>query len=150
MLPADASAEDVDVDVALLFLDGFVAQALQNGAAPYIPGAPDRWGVFCNHFSISGTPVHRLIVQETKGVLMYPIDVPHPVNLYRQCRYDVPRPWIERPESAGPVPGGIPPEEAEGCVCTGGAAPSPAGLLLCALRSTCFGQPAFKGNSAKG
>lgn len=82
VLPADASAEDVDVDAALLFLDGFVAQALQNGAAPYIPGAPDRWGVFCNHFSISGTPVHRLIVQETKGVLMYPIDVPHPVNLY--------------------------------------------------------------------
>ena len=40
VLPADASAEDVDVDAALPFLDGFVARALQNGAAPYIPGAP--------------------------------------------------------------------------------------------------------------
>lgn len=35
-LPADASCEDVDVDPALSFLDGYVSEALQTGAAPYI------------------------------------------------------------------------------------------------------------------
>lgn len=35
ILPVDASAEDVDVDPDLSFLDGFVAEALHNGARPY-------------------------------------------------------------------------------------------------------------------
>lgn len=35
ILPVDASAEDVDVDADLSFLDGFVQQALDNGARPY-------------------------------------------------------------------------------------------------------------------
>jgi AP-4 complex subunit epsilon-1 len=34
-LPVDASAEDVDVDVNLSFLDGFCQEALANGARPY-------------------------------------------------------------------------------------------------------------------
>jgi len=36
-LPADASAEDVEVDPGLPFLDAFVRRALDGGAAPYIP-----------------------------------------------------------------------------------------------------------------
>ncbi len=35
ILPVDASAEDVDVDINLSFLDGFCHQALSNGARPY-------------------------------------------------------------------------------------------------------------------
>jgi AP-4 complex subunit epsilon-1 len=35
ILPVDASAEDVDVDPDLSFLNGFVAEALHNGARPY-------------------------------------------------------------------------------------------------------------------
>jgi AP-4 complex subunit epsilon-1 len=35
ILPVDASAEDVDVDPNLSFLDGFVNDALHNGARPY-------------------------------------------------------------------------------------------------------------------
>jgi AP-4 complex subunit epsilon-1 len=35
IFPVDASAEDVEVDVHLSFLDGYVSYALQNGAAPY-------------------------------------------------------------------------------------------------------------------
>ena len=35
LFPVDASAEDVDVDVNLAFLDNFVSDALANGARPY-------------------------------------------------------------------------------------------------------------------
>jgi AP-4 complex subunit epsilon-1 len=35
ILPVDASAEDVDVDINLSFLDGFCQEALANGARPY-------------------------------------------------------------------------------------------------------------------
>ena len=35
ILPVDASAEDVDVDPNLSFLDGYVTTALHNGARPY-------------------------------------------------------------------------------------------------------------------
>lgn len=35
ILPVDASAEDLEVDVNLNFLDGFCQQALSNGARPY-------------------------------------------------------------------------------------------------------------------
>jgi AP-4 complex subunit epsilon-1 len=35
ILPMDASAEDVDVDVNLSFLDGYCQEALANGARPY-------------------------------------------------------------------------------------------------------------------
>jgi len=35
ILPVDASAEDVDVDPNLSFLDGYVSTALHNGARPY-------------------------------------------------------------------------------------------------------------------
>ena len=35
ILPVDASAEDVDVDPNLSFLDGYVTNALHNGARPY-------------------------------------------------------------------------------------------------------------------
>ena len=35
ILPVDASAEDVDVDPNLSFLDGYVTAALNNGARPY-------------------------------------------------------------------------------------------------------------------
>ena len=37
VLPIDASCEDLEVDASLSFLDGFVAEALQNGAQPYRP-----------------------------------------------------------------------------------------------------------------
>lgn len=35
ILPVDASAEDLEVDINLSFLDGFCQQALSNGARPY-------------------------------------------------------------------------------------------------------------------
>ncbi|OEU11534.1 hypothetical protein FRACYDRAFT_228009 [Fragilariopsis cylindrus CCMP1102] len=35
ILPVDASAEDMEVDINLSFLDGFCHQALENGARPY-------------------------------------------------------------------------------------------------------------------
>ena len=35
ILPVDASAEDLEVDINLSFLDGFCQQALANGARPY-------------------------------------------------------------------------------------------------------------------
>jgi AP-4 complex subunit epsilon-1 len=35
ILPVDASAEDVEVDINLSFLDGFCQEALANGARPY-------------------------------------------------------------------------------------------------------------------
>lgn len=39
VLPPDASCEDIEIDPHLPFLHAFVQAALQNGAAPYIPGA---------------------------------------------------------------------------------------------------------------
>ena len=37
-MPPDASCEDIDIDPHLPFLNAFVQQALQDGAAPYISG----------------------------------------------------------------------------------------------------------------
>ncbi|OCT86938.1 AP-4 complex subunit epsilon-1 [Xenopus laevis] len=37
LFPVDSSCEDLMVDASLSFLDGFVADALGSGAAPYIP-----------------------------------------------------------------------------------------------------------------
>ncbi|XP_006001978.1 AP-4 complex subunit epsilon-1 [Latimeria chalumnae] len=37
VLPVDSSCEDIMVDASLSFLDGFVAEALSHGAAPYKP-----------------------------------------------------------------------------------------------------------------
>ncbi|KAG2470945.1 AP4E1 protein, partial [Polypterus senegalus] len=37
ILPKDASCEDIEVDISLSFLDEFVANALDRGAAPYKP-----------------------------------------------------------------------------------------------------------------
>ncbi len=37
VLPLDASCEDIDIDEKLKFLDGFVRNALNNGAVPYSP-----------------------------------------------------------------------------------------------------------------
>ena len=39
VLPLDSSSEDMEVDVDLSFLTGFVQQALANGADPYVPRA---------------------------------------------------------------------------------------------------------------
>lgn len=36
-LPPDASCEDLEIDASLPFLNSYVQQALNNGAAPYIP-----------------------------------------------------------------------------------------------------------------
>lgn len=41
VLPVDASAEDVDVDINLSFLDGYCQQALAEGARPYIKPEDD-------------------------------------------------------------------------------------------------------------
>jgi len=38
VLPPDASCEDIEIDPHLPFLNAFVQAALQDGAAPYIPG----------------------------------------------------------------------------------------------------------------
>jgi AP-4 complex subunit epsilon-1 len=43
-MPADASCEDIEVDRNLSFLNSYVQQALENGAAPYIPES-ERSGV---------------------------------------------------------------------------------------------------------
>jgi len=37
VLPVDASCEDIDIDEKLKFLDGYVRNALSNGAVPYSP-----------------------------------------------------------------------------------------------------------------
>ena len=44
-LPAEASADDVEVDPRLPFLDAYVQRALENGAAPYIYGGCWIWHV---------------------------------------------------------------------------------------------------------
>ncbi|KAG2602873.1 hypothetical protein PVAP13_5KG717700 [Panicum virgatum] len=44
VMPADASCEDIEVDRNLSFLNSYVQQALENGAAPYIPES-ERSGV---------------------------------------------------------------------------------------------------------
>nr|CAB3479229.1 unnamed protein product [Digitaria exilis] len=44
VMPADASCEDIEVDRNLSFLNNYVQQALENGAAPYIPES-ERSGV---------------------------------------------------------------------------------------------------------
>ncbi|KAG8078863.1 hypothetical protein GUJ93_ZPchr0007g4617 [Zizania palustris] len=37
VMPSDASCEDIEIDRNLSFLNGYVQQAFENGAAPYIP-----------------------------------------------------------------------------------------------------------------
>lgn len=61
-LPADASAEDVEVDPRLPFLDAYVRRALENGAAPYIlgvclrlSGLEDGDGSCCRPIPVRGT-----------------------------------------------------------------------------------------------
>ncbi|CAO2181945.1 unnamed protein product [Urochloa humidicola] len=44
VMPTDASCEDIEVDRNLSFLNSYVQQALENGAAPYIPES-ERSGV---------------------------------------------------------------------------------------------------------
>ncbi|KAK3162830.1 hypothetical protein QOZ80_1BG0094340 [Eleusine coracana subsp. coracana] len=44
VMPSDASCEDIEVDRNLSFLNGFVQQALESGASPYIPES-ERSGV---------------------------------------------------------------------------------------------------------
>ncbi|CAO1942788.1 unnamed protein product [Urochloa humidicola] len=44
VMPTDASCEDIEVDRNLSFLNNYVQQALENGAAPYIPES-ERSGV---------------------------------------------------------------------------------------------------------
>ncbi|KAF2953974.1 hypothetical protein DAI22_01g447100 [Oryza sativa Japonica Group] len=44
VMPADASCEDIEIDRNLSFLNGYVQQAFENGAAPYIPES-ERSGV---------------------------------------------------------------------------------------------------------
>ncbi|KAL6613934.1 hypothetical protein ACP70R_036204 [Stipagrostis hirtigluma subsp. patula] len=44
VMPSDASCEDIEVDRSLSFLNSYVQQALEKGAAPYIPES-ERSGV---------------------------------------------------------------------------------------------------------
>ncbi|XP_031479468.1 AP-4 complex subunit epsilon [Nymphaea colorata] len=44
VMPFDASCEDIEVDKNLSFLEGFIQQALKNGASPYVPES-ERSGV---------------------------------------------------------------------------------------------------------
>ncbi|PQP98248.1 AP-4 complex subunit epsilon [Prunus yedoensis var. nudiflora] len=37
IMPSDASCEDIEIDKRLSFLNGYVQQALEKGAQPYIP-----------------------------------------------------------------------------------------------------------------
>jgi len=49
VLPVDASTEDIEVDVNMPFLNGFVAEALSAGARPYAPPARDDGDADASH-----------------------------------------------------------------------------------------------------
>ncbi|KAE8715953.1 hypothetical protein F3Y22_tig00110156pilonHSYRG00044 [Hibiscus syriacus] len=44
IMPSDASCEDIEVDKGLSFLDGYIQEAIEKGAQPYIPDS-ERSGV---------------------------------------------------------------------------------------------------------
>ncbi|KAE8703455.1 AP-4 complex subunit epsilon [Hibiscus syriacus] len=44
IMPSDASCEDIEVDKGLSFLDGYIQEAIEKGAQPYIPES-ERSGV---------------------------------------------------------------------------------------------------------
>ncbi|CAN6447754.1 unnamed protein product [Victoria cruziana] len=50
IMPFDASCEDIEVDKNISFLEGFIQQALKNGARPYIPESERSGVVSINNF----------------------------------------------------------------------------------------------------
>ena len=81
----DAAVEEVEVDAGLAFLDGHVAAALQQGAAPYLPEA-ERVSMGLVRQSASGAE-------------------PDHLHQLRFAAYDAPKPAVQPapiPQSAAP------------------------------------------------
>ncbi|CAL8116083.1 unnamed protein product [Prunus armeniaca] len=73
IMPSDASCEDIEIDKSLSFLNGYVQQALEKGAQPYIPDN-ERSGML-NISNFSNQDQHEAL---THGLRFEAYELPKP------------------------------------------------------------------------
>ncbi|KAH6783531.1 Adaptin family protein [Perilla frutescens var. hirtella] len=73
IMPADSTCEDIEIDKSLSFLDGYVQQAIENGAQPYIPES-ERLGMS----SISNFKSHDDHESSTHALRFEAYELPKP------------------------------------------------------------------------